>query len=66
VVAVKDESGAVIAEVEKLLHVRKRADEREQLRRAEERNPRSFGGAKDRLQPSEDWQALGKAEGMED
>jgi acyl-coenzyme A thioesterase PaaI-like protein len=32
VVEVKDESGVVIAEVERLLHVRKRADGREQLR----------------------------------
>jgi len=32
VVEVKDESGGVIAEVEKLLHVRRRADGREQLR----------------------------------
>jgi hypothetical protein len=32
VVEVKDESGRVIAEVEKLLHVRKRADGRDELR----------------------------------
>ncbi len=32
VVEVKDESGVVIAEVERLLHVRKRAEGREQLR----------------------------------
>ena len=54
VVEVKDESGVVIAEVEKLLHVRKRAEERDELRSGGERSPRSFGRAKDRLQPWED------------
>ena len=67
VVEVKDESGVVIAEVEKLLHLRKHAEGSEtSCGAAEEPSPRSFGGAKDRLQPSEASQALSKAEGIGD